>query len=396
MKKYIFIIILFLSIITVACVSNDGNGGSDEPIIVSEPTLTPEPTPMPSPEPPFAPDGDEKYTPDPTPEPFTSKEDEKHPQPKFGFIDAHADTPSRILTLDQFQRSLYENSDLHLDFKRLSEFEAAVQVFVAWCPGIYVDVAFEHTNLMFDVLEQEIEKHSDLIEIALDLNDVRRIANKGKISAILAIEGGEALMGKIENLYHFYNRGVRILAPTWNRENELGFGHALNKTEGLKPFGIECIKKMDELGMIIDVSHLNEAGFWDVHNIGTRPYMASHSNAYSILEHSRNLNDAQIMAIVERGGIIGFNMYKPFVSTKKTATINDIMAHFKHWIDIGAGDHIGLGCDFDGIDEMPEGITDVSSLKILAEELKKEFDEETSFKIMEGNFYDFFKRYFEG
>jgi len=291
---------------------------------------------------------------------------------------------------------MFDNPDIHIDFLRLSEFDAAVQVFAAWCPGRYIDEVFEYTNLMFDLLESEIQKHGDLIEIALNLDDIRRIGSQGKISAILAIEGGEALAGKIENLDHFYNRGVRILAPTWNRENELGFSHANNSTGGLKPFGIECIKRMDELGMIIDVSHLNEAGFRDVHSIGTRPYMASHSNVYSILQHSRNLKDEQILAIVERGGIIGFNMYRPFVSADKTAGMTDIMAHFKHFIEIGAGNHIGLGCDFDGIDEMPAGITDVLSLKALAEELAKEFDDDISFKIMEGNFYDFFKRYFEG
>jgi len=234
-----------------------------------------------------------------------------------------------------------------------------------------------------------------MIEIALDLRDIERIAREGKISAILAIEGGEALMGKIDNLEHFYNRGVRILGLTWNRENELGYGQETGSSSGLKPFGLEVIEKMDELGMIMDVSHLNEQGFWDAHEKSTKPYIASHSNAYAVMPHNRNLRDDQITAIIERGGIIGFNMYPLIIAGNDTATMTDILSHFQHFLDIGAGDHIGLGCDLDGIPSMPQGFTDVSSLKMFSELLVNEFDEETSYKVMEGNFYEFFKRYFE-
>ena len=405
MKKILYLILMLPIIILVGC--SPVSGGDPDPQQHEEPeehnntaeeqstrqeTLQQDTTDEP------ALDADPVQTPEPEPDQESIHEQETKPEtrPVFGFIDAHADTISRALLLAQEKQGIYDNSELHIDFKRLSEFEAPVQVFAAWCAERYIPIAFEQTNIMFDFLEQEIAKHNDMIEIALDLEDIRRIASEGKISAILAIEGGEALMGKIENLEHFYNRGVRILGLTWNRENALGFGQATGSGRGLKPFGIECIQKMDELGMIADVSHLNEAGFWDVHNIGTRPYMASHSNAYSLLQHNRNLNDDQIMAIVERGGIIGFNMYPVFVAKNGKAAMGDIMAHFKHFIQIGAGDHIGLGCDFDGIDSTPEGIKDITSLKILEERLKEEFNEETSYKIMEGNFYEFFKRYFEG
>ncbi|MDR2569536.1 MAG: dipeptidase, partial [Oscillospiraceae bacterium] len=260
----------------------------------------------------------------------------------------------------------------------------------------YVEEGFDRTNLMLDFFEKEVAKHSDIIEIAYDLDDIRRIAGEGKISAILSIEGGEALMGKIENLDHFYNRGVRILAPVWNRENELGFGQATGSTQGLKPFGLECIKRMDELGMILDVSHLNESGFWDAHSASGRPYMASHSNAYEVMPHERNLRDDQIIAITGRGGIIGFNMFPQIVAPDEKADINDVMAHFRHFIRLGAEKHIGLGCDFDGIPSMPTGITDVSSLKMFKELLTDEFGTEISKGIMESNFYEFFIRYFEG
>jgi membrane dipeptidase len=397
MKKFLYIVFILPIFFLTGCSSSTETDSpvpqkpESTPDLIGEPTEAPASTPVPESSPTPDPASEPTPKPMPTPEPTPVS-----PPPSFGFIDAHADTISRALQRDPGQQSLYRNDTLHIDFSRLSEFDAPVQVFVAWCSDRWIQAAFEHTNFMFDFFEQEVAKHSDLIEIAYDLDDIRRIAGEGKISAILAIEGGEALEGKIENLEHFYNRGVRILALTWNRENELGFGQATNSPLGLKQFGFEVIRRMDEIGMILDVSHLNEVGFWEAHETSTRPYMASHSNAFTIMPHPRNLTDRQIRAIVESGGIIGFNMFPQIITSNEGATMNDIMAHFRHFIEIGAGNHIGLGCDFDGIPSTPRGITDVSSLKILARELTNEFDEDTKLRIMEGNFYEFFKRYFEG
>ena len=315
---------------------------------------------------------------------------EEIPPPEFGFFDAHADTITRALLRDQ---ELYRNN-LHVDFERLYEFGAPVQVFVLWCADKYVADAFNYTNMLIDFFESELAKYDDIIEIALTLEDMERNARNNKISAVLSIEGGEALMGDIENLEHFYNRGVRIFALTWNRENELGFGQATNSQNGLKPFGIEVLKRMEELGVILDVSHLNEAGFWDAHRSSVRPYMASHSNAYSVRAHPRNLTDEQITAIAGRGGIIGLALYPLFLSSNGGADINDIFAHIEHFIDLDAGDNLGLGGDLDGFNGMPEGFTSVSSYKMMSEEISKEFGEAVSKKIMSGNFYDFFARYF--
>gem|GEM_PF-36367 len=343
------------------------------------PAPSPAPTPTPSPTPPPTP----TPTPEPPPAPIP-------PPVSFGMIDAHADTISRALLRDQ---GLHRNN-LDVDFARLGEFDAPVQVFVLWCSDRYVANAFERTNLMIDFFESEMEKYSELIEIALDLEDIIEIAGRGKISALLSIEGGEALMGKIENLDHFFDRGVRIFAPTWNRENELGYGQATGSQSGLKPFGIEVIQKMDQLGMILDVSHLNEAGFWDALEHSTRPFMASHSNSYSMFAHDRNLKDDMIIAIVERGGIIGFNMYPEIIAKNANAKMSDVMAHFNHFMELGAENHIGLGCDFDGIPNKPEDIEDVSSLHKFKERLADEFGVDAAYKIMEWNFYEFFRRYF--
>jgi len=311
---------------------------------------------------------------------------------RFAFVDAHADTISRAL-LPRHNVGLFQNQ-LHIDFERLSTFDSPVQVFAAWCADGFVADAFNRTNLMFDFFEREAAQHGDIIEIALDLDDLERIAEAGKAGAILGIEGGEALMGEIENLNHFFNRGVRIMGLTWNRENELGFGQAAGSESGLKPFGFEVIERMEELGMIMDVSHLNEAGFWDAVNHSTRPFMASHSNAHAVTPHRRNLTNEQILAVVERGGIIGIAFYSEFLTNDASASIDDIVRHITHFIELGAVNHIGLGSDFDGMSDLPAGMTDVTSLRALENRLVSEFGNEIASKIMSENFYDFFVRYF--
>ena len=388
MKKLLYILLALPIIMLVGCGNPEiDSDASNHPETTPTPEPSPTPTITPTQEPTSTPTPE--HTPDPTPEPTPET------TLSFGLIDAHADTISRALLRDQNQRSLYINDTLDVDFSRLSEFDAPVQVFALWLSDRFVETAFEQTNLQIDFFEEQVAMHSDMIEIALDLDDIRRIAGEGRISAILAIEGGEALMGEIDNLDHFFNRGVRIFAPVWNRENELGFGQATGSTQGLKPFGFEVIQRMDELGMIMDVSHLNEAGFWDAHNTSTRPYMASHSNAYAVMPHNRNLRDDQILAIVERGGVIGFNMFPRIIAPGDTVTLDDVIAHFRHFIELGAGNHIGLGCDFDGIPSMPEGISCVSSLHMFGDLLTNEFGEYVAFRVMEGNFYEFFVRFFE-
>jgi membrane dipeptidase len=178
----------------------------------------------------------------------------------FGMADAHCDTITEAMEKNQ---KLYDNN-LHLDFARLKEFGAPIQVFSVWCADKYVPYAFDYTNEAIDFFLAEIAAHSDIIALAASSQDLAKNAKENKISAVLAIEGGEALEGKIENLEHFYNRGVRLITLTWNRENALGYGMNTGSNQGLKPFGKQCVQRMNELGVIIDVSHLNEAGFWDV------------------------------------------------------------------------------------------------------------------------------------
>jgi len=310
--------------------------------------------------------------------------------PLFGFVDGHADTITEAMGKGQ---GLFRNS-LHLDFERLSRFKSPVQVFAIWCADQYLDSAYGYANSAIDSFNNELAKHSDIIEIALSLEDMERNARNNKISAVLALEGGEPLTGRIEYIDHFFDRGVRLMTLTWSRETELGYGVASGSEKGLKPFGVECVKRMNELGMIIDVSHLNEAGFCDVATLSTKPFVASHSNAYSVSPHERNLKDSQIKTIADKGGMIGINLCPGLLTNDGIAHVDIVMDHIRHFIETGAVNNLGLGCDLDGIPAPPEGFTDVLSLNMLADKISGEFGEDVSQKIMSGNYYDFFVRFF--
>ena len=310
---------------------------------------------------------------------------------KISYFDAHADT---ITFAMETGKSLL-NNDLHLDFSRLLNFDhPIVQVFAIWLHEKHLNNAFEYTNSVIDFFEKEIKANSGIIAIARSFNDIRENAESGKISAILALEGGEPPEGKLEYIDHFYNRGVRLITLTWSRENELGYGVSATPEIGLKPFGFEALRRMNELGIVVDVSHLNIPGFRDVQKTVSKPFIASHSNAFGITPHERNLDDWQIEAIVKSGGVIGLNLHPYFLDESGNANMDNILNHVTHFIKLGAEKNLVLGCDFDGVETLPEGFSDVLSTKKLAEKLSETFGQDISTAIMSGNFYNFLQNNF--
>lgn len=204
---------------------------------------------------------------------------------------------------------------------------------------------------------------------------------------LLAIEGGEAIGTSLDALYAFYRLGVRSLGLVWNRPNPLGDGVGAGESAGgLTAFGKKVVKALHELGMLVDVSHLSERGFWDVINVARGPVIASHSNAKALCGHPRNLTDDQIRAIAETGGVVGVNLYPPFLSTAGQATIDDVVRHIEHIAAVGGIECVGLGTDFDGIDTCPAGLEDVTKLPALAAALKgRGFDGLFIDRVMGGN-----------
>lgn len=176
-------------------------------------------------------------------------------------------------------------------------------------------------------------------------------------SGVISIEGGEMLEGSLERLDEFYAAtGVRMIALTWNFENEIAHPAKQGPDKGLKPFGLKLLKEMDRKGIYADASHLNEAGFWDIVDHMDLPPIASHSNARALCEHTRNLTDEQIKAVIEKKGYIGINFYSSFLANGREAVLEDVFRHIDYIAQMGGIDVLGFGSDFDGIERWPEGL----------------------------------------
>ena len=188
-------------------------------------------------------------------------------------------------------------------------------------------------------------------------------------SAVLSMEGGEILRGQAESLDEF--PGLRLIALTWNYENEIGTPAAKNACEGLKPFGFQLLKEMDRRGIAADVSHLNEAGFWDVVNAAQVAPLASHSNCRWLCDVPRNLTKAQVKALIEREGFIGVNFYSEFLTQGRAAAMDDVVRHIDEICALGGSGIVGFGSDFDGIDAWPEGLASPADFPKLLDRLAR-------------------------
>lgn len=285
-------------------------------------------------------------------------------------VDCHCDT---IVTAFNNRQELYENK-IHVDLKRLMKYKSHVQFFALWLDPVYYSVSMRQTMKYIDYYYKEISKNKNIISHVNSYKDIEKNIEQNKISSLLSIEGGEALEGEISALKIYYRLGVRAMTLTWNYRNQIADGAFENATGGgLTTFGKKVVSQMNSLGMIIDVSHLSDAGFWDVDKISEKPYIASHSNARKICNSQRNLTDEQIKAISKKGGAIGINLYPKFLSLNEKSDINDILKHIDYIINIGGEDCIGIGCDFDGINCMPENIYGVESLEFIINEVEKKY-----------------------
>ena len=318
-------------------------------------------------------------------------------------VDMHCDTISAIYKKQKQGMSceLREN-DLHIDLTKMKQAGYMAQNFAIWLHMQKDNNLLENGLEMIDLFYREIEKNSDLISLALNYEDIIKNDANGKISALLTLEEGAMTKGNLSFLRTLYRLGVRMMTLTWNYENELASpnsNHTINNSPdptipftawGLTNYGIDTIQEMEHLGMILDVSHLSDAGFWDVIHHTKMPFVASHSNARSITNHCRNLSDDMIRAIANRGGVIGINFYPaflndPYNATPKSGRIQDVISHIKHMEQIGGIDCIGLGADFDGMEGNLE-LANASALPKLYDALHYEgFSDDKIEKIFSQN-----------
>lgn len=248
---------------------------------------------------------------------------------------------------------------------------------------------YELYQEMLGAYRREMELNEDVIRPALCADDVASNDANGLISSILTVEDGVEIDGKIERIDELYDAGVRMLALTWNYENSIGYPNspeAAKHSRGLKAFGFEAVTRMNELGMIVDVSHLSEGGFWDVCRNSSRPFAASHSCCRALCGHQRNLTDSQLKAVADKGGIVGMNFYSRFLKDGSDRTdISDIVRHMRHLRDVCGTGAIGWGSDFDGIG-CELSFTDCSGFPLILAEMERYFSPDEMEKINSANF----------
>ena len=323
-------------------------------------------------------------------------------------IDMHCDTIMKLCmdSKNNIESNL-RNNEYHIDLEKMKKGEYLAQCFAMFVP-FTVENPFETCMDMISRYYDEIEANKDYILPAFNYQDIIENKRKGKMSSILTIEEGGVTKGKISNLKLFHKLGVKMITLTWNYAN--GVGHpnftfikgerpdfkTPNTKDGLTPYGIQMVQEMNKLGIIIDVSHLSDAGFYDVLKYTTGPFVASHSNARSVCNHVRNMTDDMIRKLSLRGGVMGINFCADFLHEKEEnvpnfSRVSYIVEHIKHIVKIGGIDCVGLGTDFDGIEKDLE-VKDASFMPTLKEALYKEgFSKEDVDKIFYKNFLRVFK-----
>lgn len=294
-------------------------------------------------------------------------------------IDLHCDT---ILEchLSGGKRELYKN-DLCVDIEKMKKAGSLAQIF-----ALYVDMKggvppMQNCQDMLDLFYNELDKNKDTVAFAACYEDIEKNKIEGKMSAMLSIEEGAAINGSIANLRNFYRLGVRLMTLLWNYPNQLGYPNFQyeHKDKGLTEFGIEVVEEMNKLGMLIDVSHLSDRGFYDVARLSNQPFVASHSNSRVCTLHERNLTDDMIKLLAEKGGIMGVNIESFFLNEGEPTTIStveDMVRHLKHIRNVGGIDVMAIGTDFDGTMHSSE-IANIGEMEKLSAALKQnQFNEE--------------------
>ncbi len=311
-------------------------------------------------------------------------------------IDLHCDTLMLC--------TLRENYSLRSNSGAVSLEKMRSGSILAQCFAIYIPTGqealdenltlgpYEYYLEALRVYRQELEKNRDIILPALCARDIAANSAKGLMSSILTVEDAVLLEGDISRLQGLYDDGVRMMSLCWNYENELCFPNSRDESimgRGLKDFGFECVEKMNFMGMAIDVSHLSRGGFWDVARQAKKPFAASHSCAATLCPHSRNLDDEQLRALSDKGGVVGINFYPPFLSADESGSMEHILSHMKHIYNTAGIDCISLGSDFDGFDMACE-LDGCDKLPLLRRSLEREFSSGEVDKICSLNALRFF------
>jgi len=264
----------------------------------------------------------------------------------YALIDLHCDTLTACGTSD-IRANTLDDPTADLSLSNLPCNVHWAQCYAIFIPDeLTVNGAERYYQAHQASFVRQTEQFSSRVVPCRTAEEIESAWSGKKTAAILTVENGSALGGKLERVDTLAQDGVKMMTLTWNGINEIGSGHLSD--QGLSPFGRVVIPQMEEQGILVDVSHLNDTGFRDVLNLAKKPFVASHSNARAVCSHRRNLTDDQIREMVERRCLIGLNYYDRFLRDGGNASFQDLLRHTEHFLTLGAEDCLALGSDFDG------------------------------------------------
>jgi membrane dipeptidase len=346
-------------------------------------------------------------------------------------VDGHIDTPQRMLDLRADISSRL--TDGHVDVPRMQEGGLTAAFFSIWVDARYgPGTAFQRARDLIGAVRL-LADTNPTVELVTTGDQVRRAAARGHVAALFGVEGGHAIENSLEKLDSLYQLGVRYLTLTWNNGNDwAGASMDPRRKGGLSPFGHEVVRRMNQLGMLVDVSHVSDSTFWDVLATTTRPVIASHSACRALAHHPRNLTDDQLRAVARNGGVVGINFYPVFLDDRfarqyaalrrrlapqlasirarargqpgaaafeedkvvgehaeqlEVPGIERLADHIAHAVQVTGVDHVGLGSDFDGVSVLPRPMHDVTSLPLVVAALRaRGYSELDLRKILGENF----------
>lgn len=314
-------------------------------------------------------------------------------------VDTHNDVMSEVVS-----KGLDIGTDLTgktmSDLARFRKGGVDVQVFSIFCNDHYgVGSAFRQANREIDSLYAVAARNPDKMEIVTNSAGLMDAVRHHKLAAMMGVEGGHMIEDSIDYLDSFYRRGVRYMTLTWNNSTPWATSaydesrHAFSVTPyGLTERGKAIVRRMNELGMLVDLSHVGEKTFWDAIHTTTKPVICSHSSVYALCPVFRNLKDDQIKAVGANGGVIQVNFYSGFLDSTYAkdslrAPLSVLIDHIDYIVRLIGPDHVGLGSDFDGIESPPQQLDDVSTYPLITRELlKRGYKPADIRKILGGNF----------
>ncbi|MBC7251440.1 MAG: membrane dipeptidase [Anaerolineae bacterium] len=311
-------------------------------------------------------------------------------------FDGHCDTLLEVL--DGERRLGEQFAGSHLDLPRMIQGGVTAQIFACFVrPRFMAACPTAQALRIVDTFFQEMAANEAILTLATSAADIERAKAEGKIAGVLGLEGAEALVGDLGVLRMFYRLGVRSIGLTWNFRNEAADGVDEARTGGgLTEFGVQLVKEMNRLGIMIDIAHLAPAGVRDVLTLSEAPVIASHANARALCPHRRNLSDEQLEGIAANGGVVGVTFVPAFVSEDPAqATLERTLDHIDHIVRVAGIDHVGLGSDFDGFPQsaVNVGLEDVTRLpNITAGLLARGYKPAEVKKILGGNFLRVFRQ----